>query len=378
MRKQKITTEDFVTKARKVHGDKYDYSKAEYKTGKSRILIGCPIHGKFFTTPYRHVVQKCGCQRCALKRVSNGNRSTTDKFIAEAKKVHGEKYDYERVKYVSSSNKVKITCKVHGEFSQLPTSHLRGGGCSKCGGSNTCTTLEFITKSKKLHGDIYDYSKVRYIRNKTKVRVGCKTHGSFLVSPNDHLSKKSGCPKCGQGVPTTEEFIAKCRTVHDNRYNYSKVKYTENKDKIIIGCPIHGDFLQRASSHLLDKCECPKCANGRISKKEILFLNELGIPENFRQYSVVGIGQVDGIDPNTKTVYEFLGDYWHGNPKIFDADLMNKTAKKSFGSMCNKTFSRFDKLISRGYTVKYMWENDWKSWIKHKTSTLPLLEYHPT
>jgi hypothetical protein len=232
--------------------------------------------------------------------------------VIAAKKVHGDKYDYINVKYVSSSKKVKITCKIHGEFSQSPTNHLRGYGCSKCGGSNTCTTLEFITNSKKLHGDIYDYSKVKYTRNRTKVCIGCKTHGSFLVSPNDHLNKKSGCPKCANG----------------------------------------------------------------ISKKEILFLNELKISESFRQHPISGIGRVDGYSPTNNTVYEFLGDYWHGNLNIFDRNKLNLRVGKTFGHLNSYTFIRFDKLVSRGYTVKYVWENEWDDWSKNKIGTIPITEHH--
>ena len=314
MPKQKLTVEEFVKRANKIHDSKYDYSKVEYKTLKSKILVGCKIHGEFFTTPYRHTVQGCGCQKCALERTSLGNRYTINDFVAAAKKVHGDKYDYTQVEYISSSEKVKIICKEHGEFSQAPSGHLSGYGCSKCAGNYRCVLSEFVSKCRDVHGDKYDYSKADYIRNKKKVIVGCKIHGDFCVTPADHINKASGCPKCG---------------------------------------------------------------NRSVSKLEILFLNELGIPENFRQYPISGIGQVDGIDINIKIIYEFLGDYWHGNPKIFDANLMNKTTKKTFGSLYNKTFSRFDKLISRGYTIKYIWEYDWELWVKNKTGAIPLIDYQP-
>jgi hypothetical protein len=377
MPKQKLTVDKFVKRANKIHDSKYDYSKVEYKTLKSKILVGCKIHGEFFTTPYRHIGQGCGCKKCAFERMALGNQLTTNDFVVSAKKVHGDKYDYTQVEYISSLEKVKIICKEHGEFFQTPSGHLSGYGCSKCAGNYSCTLSEFINKCRNVHGDKYDYSKTDYFRNKKKVIVGCKIHGDFHVTPADHINKASGCPKCANNVPTTEEFIKKCQIIHGNKYDYSKVEYVENKKKVIIGCAIHGDFLQRASSHLFAKCGCRKCTGGSVSKIEILFLNELGIPENFRQYPISGIGLVDGIDINIKTIYEFLGDYWHGNPKIFDANLMNKRAKKTFGSLYNKTFSRFDKLISRGYTIKYIWEHDWKLWVKNKTGAIPLIDYQP-
>lgn len=124
-----------IEKAIEKHGDKYDYSKVEYVNTKTKVCIICPEHGKFFQTPNDHVSGGKGCVKCgfasnALKRSKN-----IDKFIEDAKKLHGDKYDYSKVEYINSSTKVIIICKNHGElteFTQTPNKHLEGRGCPDC------------------------------------------------------------------------------------------------------------------------------------------------------------------------------------------------------------------------------------------------------
>lgn len=133
---------------------------------------------------------------------------------------------------------------------------------------------EFIDKSKKIHGDRYDYSKVEYINNKTKVCIICHNvdkygieHGEFWQRPNDHLSKYS-CPKCSnEYVPTTEEWIYRANIVHNNKYDYSKTEYINSHKKICIICPIHGEFYQIPNNHLNGN-GCPHCNSNSKSKNE--------------------------------------------------------------------------------------------------------------
>ena len=117
----------------------------------------------------------------------------------------------------------------------------------------------FILKSKVVHGNMYKYDKTKYINNKTKVIITCSEHGDFIQIPYHHL-KGVGCPSCaGLKKLTTEEFIRLAKTAHGDKYNYSKVEYLNSRAKIIITCPVHGDFEQRASTHLHGS-GCPNCA----------------------------------------------------------------------------------------------------------------------
>jgi hypothetical protein len=120
--------EDFIKKARKVHGVKYDYSKVDYVNSKTKVCIICPEHGhgEFWQTPSNHLNGK-GCQKCGGSYVP-----TTEEWIASVNEVHGGKYDYTNVTYVNSATKVCIICPEHGEFWQTPNHHIRGIGCPKC------------------------------------------------------------------------------------------------------------------------------------------------------------------------------------------------------------------------------------------------------
>lgn len=120
---------------------------------------------------------------------------TNTEFINKAKIKHNNKFSYENCNYINSKNKVIITCPVHGDFEQMPTKHLYGDGCPSCGGSKNMTTEEFIAKANKVHNNKYLYEKVNYINNKSKITITCPEHGDFEQIAGNHLSKH-GCNDC--------------------------------------------------------------------------------------------------------------------------------------------------------------------------------------
>jgi hypothetical protein len=139
----------------------------------------------------------------------------------------------------------------------------------------------------------------------------------------------------------------------------------------IISCNL--DFFQTPAHHL-NKHGCPHCFSKiyRISKGETKFLNKMEIKN--RQV-FIGKVCVDGYDPNTNTIYEFLGDYWHGNPKYFNSDEINQQSKKSFGELYRNTFQKFEKLKQLGYKIQYIWETEWNDYNKRKILSFPLKHY---
>ena len=187
---------------------------------------------------------------------------TTREFVEKAIMVHGDKYNYSLVDYVNSKNKILIVCKQHGMFEQLPASHLRGYGCSKCYGFNK-NTNDFINESNLIHHNKYDYSLTKYIGNKTNVVIICPNHGKFTQRPNNHLSGQ-GCPKCtGKYYPTLKEFVNKAINVHGNKYDYSLVEYINSRLKVKIICPNHGIFEQAPTDHISGYgCICCRESNG--------------------------------------------------------------------------------------------------------------------
>ncbi len=127
----KLTQEQFIEKAKAIHGDRYDYSKVEYINGKIKIKISCSKHGIFIQQPEHHLYGS-GCQKCAIERKPQCCHLSTNQFIINANKINGNKYDYSNARYTGNKNKVKIICKIHGEFQQTPNNHLRGTQCPKC------------------------------------------------------------------------------------------------------------------------------------------------------------------------------------------------------------------------------------------------------
>lgn len=194
---KKVTTESFIQKAKEIHGDKYDYSQVIYTKAKDKVSIICPIHGIFLKTPDAHIQKKQGCPHCTKinkkKEVFN-----TESFINKANQIHNFKYNYDKVTYTGTFNKVCIICPEHGEFWQTPAQHLQGSGCSKCVKKNIPTTEEWITQANEIHYNKYDYSKTKYVNCETKVCIICPIHGEFWQRPTDHIYKHAGCPKCSQ------------------------------------------------------------------------------------------------------------------------------------------------------------------------------------
>ena len=265
--KQRSNNEEFIKKAREMHGDRYDYSKVEYTNSKNNITIICKIHGDFLQEPHTHLTG-CGCKKCGNILRGENRKFTNEEFIEKIKEIHGDTYDYSKVQYTGIYNEIIIICKKHGEIKQNANTHLRGHGCKKCadilrGEKRKFTNCEFIKKSKEIHGDRYDYEKVNYTGCDDKVIIICKKHGEFEQTANTHLHG-SGCNLCGNEQTGNHfrhdntVFIMKAIAIHKDKYDYSKVEYTGIDNKIIIVCKIHGEFEQIAYSHINGQ-GCPTC-----------------------------------------------------------------------------------------------------------------------
>ena len=131
--------------------------------------------------------------------MSSESRMSAENFVQKARKMHGERYDYSKAVYVLAKLKVIITCALHGDFAQAPLQHIHEKqGCPTCSGRKKPTLEEFVDKAKTVFGASFcnfDYSKVSYINNRTKVEIICKLHGPFYMTPHAHL-KRHGCRKC--------------------------------------------------------------------------------------------------------------------------------------------------------------------------------------
>lgn len=199
------------------------------------------------------------------------NKVTTEEMISRIKKVHGDKYDCSKVQYVNSTTKITLVCPKHGEFQLYPGNISSGRGCQKCSRSGDIN--DFIKKAKDIHGDKYDYSQACYLGTHSKLKIICPKHGEFWQEARKHTDGH-GCPKCATEISaqkqrlTLEQYINKANEVHSNKYDYSKVNYVNNQQKVIIICPEHGEFEQRAGAHLCGQ-GCPKCKKSSIGEQTV-------------------------------------------------------------------------------------------------------------
>lgn len=197
---RKKTRSEFISDSIKIHGDKYDYSLVEYKNSQSKVTIICHEHGEFTQTATKHT-QGQGRKRCASKVANRNRKSSTAEFSRKANTLHDGKYDYSKSIYVNAITKVIITCPYHGEFSQVPNSHLSGSGCPDCKRETlhnlkVSSVVDVINGFEKAHGvGTYDYKNVNYINSLTKVEIICRKHGLFMQEPVNH-ERGVGCPSC--------------------------------------------------------------------------------------------------------------------------------------------------------------------------------------
>lgn len=197
----------FIQKAKLVHGDRFDYSRAHETDSEGRALIICPVHGEFWQLKNNHLSGR-GCRLC-----SNRARTTTvEEFIARSQKAHGENaFDYSKVKqFATSRDQVEIICRVHGPFLQIARDHMRGVGCQRCSIERTKITFsEFLERARAVHGDRYGYLEESWRVDPQFITVVCPDHGPYQQNWQNHCIGM-GCSKCKSQVskPEIEIFEA--------------------------------------------------------------------------------------------------------------------------------------------------------------------------
>lgn len=196
-----MTKEEFLKKAHAIYGDKYCYERTILGGHFDKIRVTCKEHGDWYPVR-KNFLSGHGCPECAKEASSSKQKKSIKQFVEDARKKHGDKYDYSKAEYKNAITKVCIICPTHGEFWQKPNSHLNGCGCKKCGdefrgNKRRFTKEQFIERSRQKWGDKYSYEKTDYVDNKTKVCITCKKHGDFWQSPANHMTWE-GCPVCAR------------------------------------------------------------------------------------------------------------------------------------------------------------------------------------
>ena len=194
MRKS-LTTEEFVRRAKEVHGDKYDYTNTVYVNRRTKIKFICPVHGEQEQPPESHILHGCGL--CGKEIGHEKKRLKLDDIIRDFKNTHSDRYDYSKVNYINIDTPVEIICPEHGSFWQSPYEHRKGSNCPKCYGLHK-TNEQIIEEARKVHGDKYDYSELEYVNAHTKMKIICPEHGEFYQNHVNHIAGKQGCPECAK------------------------------------------------------------------------------------------------------------------------------------------------------------------------------------
>lgn len=214
-------------------------------------------------------------------------RKTTEEFISDSVKIHGDKYDYSLVEYVNSHTKVNIACPIHGPFPQTPANHLQGKGCGKCrdellSKERRHSEITLLNQCNKIHNNAYAYDFSDYKNAHDKINIICKIHGAFPQTVTAHIYGKEGCPDCSnisRGLTnrlSIETFIEKSIQIHGDKYDYTSVNYTGWSNKVIILCPVHGPFKQSPRDHF-DGCGCQQCAKHGFDPSKPAYLYYLKI-----------------------------------------------------------------------------------------------------
>lgn len=337
------TFEGILSRFKEAHGNKYDYSQAIYAGVMVKIKIICPIHGEFFQTPMQHITRN-GCVKCSRANSAKLRAMTKVEFLEKAKNRHKNKYDYSLINSLkTASDIVSIICPKHGIFTQKATSHIGGAGCPRCGTEQsikvTRKTFEtFIQEANMVHHNKYDYSKVIWKGSNNKVIIICPIHGEFIQQAHTHTAGH-GCTKCGQEILryTTEIFIEKAKAKHQDKYDYSNVEYLQSTKKVKIICPTHGEFLQTPTSHM-GGSGCPVCSRYIFPTEKHKNTPTYFYVVKYKELYKIGISL-----ENAKTRYKY---------EVDDISILEVLHEQEFAGY-NEAFTFEQSLITKYFKYRY-------------------------
>lgn len=293
---KKITTAEFIAMSKSRHGDKFSYEKCDLVSMKSPVTLTCLLHGDFDCHPQAHLRNKGGCLACKTETLRKSFSITVQEFESSMVEKFGDRFKL--ISYSGMKSSCVIECKIHGEQKLLAQNFLRSDyGCPECGHDKCRTHLrgdanKFIGLAKQVHGETYNYSKVVYVNNRTKVEIICNKHGSFFKAPYKHIEDQ-GCPKCQRAKPSPrllskDEFLQRSVLVHGDKYTYPDLTNLEATKSIAVLCPEHGSFYQNAYSHY-NGCGCPKCAEYGFNSAKPASLYFVKGTNRFGEFYKVGI-----------------------------------------------------------------------------------------
>ena len=278
-KKNKYDLKKFIDSCNEIHNFKYDYSKIILGILKNKVTITCRKHGDFNQVAIEHL-NGHGCSKCGKESMSIKIRIKSEELKKSIYEKYGNKFQYLNIdSEITNETILKIICPIHGYYEKLVKNHIKYN-CSDCSyesitSEKKFSKVEIINKFIKKWNNRYDYSKFEYIGYNIKSIITCSVHGYFLQTPQIHL--KSGCSDCGYDYlskirrSTIDEFIKKSKIIHGDYYDYSKSIYKNSRTNILIICPIHGEFMQKAGTHLMGN-GCKMCGESKGEKLIRIFM----------------------------------------------------------------------------------------------------------
>ena len=209
MSRKKKTTERFIEEVKGIHGDKYDYSKVDYKGNHEKVCIICPIHGEFWQRPYAHLMG-LGCNLCSKSTYD------TESFITKAKNLHGDKYDYSKVEYKGINENVCIICPKHGEFWQTPSNHLNGCGCQKCKSSHLEREFRLFLEKNSIEYEEQKSFKWLRFRKPQYLDFYLPQYNVAIECQGEHHFQKSGWGRGKNGKKVIERDFNKLKLCQEH------------------------------------------------------------------------------------------------------------------------------------------------------------------
>jgi hypothetical protein len=401
-------TEEFIKKAKEFHciDDETDNVKFIYSESLNIILpsqsepveITCVKHNHTFNVVPRWHLKwvtggciKCRTDMTMIQKIKKSKEQwEKDKLITHLFDDGTPKYDYSKFIFINKrtpGNIICNTCKKENrpyEFKQSPYHHIdRKQNCNNCsnvesGLKQSRPLVEYIKLCKIKHEDQYSYDKINetYTSGKSIIEIFCKKCEEYFIQrANQHISG-SGCIVCGYAKSAlskqsnTQYFIDKASKIGKNieTCDYSDTVYISSKEKLNIKCiPCNLIYKITPNSHLRGK-GCPSC-NHHTSKSAREWLHYIQLSNDILLQTFDSIEgeykipktkyKVDGYDPQTKTIYEFHGDFWHGNPNKYPPEFINPIIKKPMNELYNMTCKKKEICISLGYKYVEMWESEW-------------------
>lgn len=331
--------DEFIKRSIKIHGNKYDYTKVNYISSNKKVIIMLD-NVEYYQTPSKHLMGRCP--------EKNTPKISQEEFIKRCINIWGNKYDYSLVEYKGMSKNIKV---IYNDviFEQNAYSHLLGHSPE----NRISNTENFIRISKKVHKNRYDYSMTKFNGMNNHVLIGYK--GIFYKqSPTSHIRGRR--PELVKRKKTNDSFIQDANNTHNYKYLYDKVKYIKNNIKVVITCPLHGDFEQTPQSHLNGQgclnCKKPK---GIIEISKFLSKNNILFEREKKFIDCINTQQLpfDFYIPSFRACIEF-NEQISNNNEISNIIKTNNDIKNKY---CEDNFINL--ITINQYQVNNIWDILW-------------------